>query len=145
MDTKLTLNIILPGRVMYSVKEATKVLQKPVRNNKGKVLKKKGQVVLENVEVPSFEYHNTFTITLNEDGKGVSQKVMVRKCRPASQVINMTEDAYNAFVAPFPAPTGYPSKNVPWEKLTKNQRIKWHCERIAESLGGSFGGFQVLD
>lgn len=145
MDTKLTLNIILPGRVMYSVKEATKVLQKPVRNNKGKVLKKKGQVVLKNTEVPAFEYHDTFTITLNEDGKEVQQKVMVRKCRPASQVINMTEDAYNAFVAPSPTPYGYPRKNVPWEKLTKNQRIKWHGEQIAESLGGSFGGFQVLD
>ena len=130
MDTKLTLNIILPGRVMYSVKEATKVLQKPVRNNKGKVLKKKGQVVLENVEVPSFEYHDTFTVTLNEDGKEVQQKVMVRKCKPASQVINMTEDAYNAFVAPSPTPYSYPRKNVPWEKLTKNQRIKWHCEQI---------------
>lgn len=139
----MTLNVILPGRVMYSVSESTKTLQKPVRNAKGKVLKKKGQVVLQNVEVPDFKYHDTIAVTIDDGGK--PQKVMVRKCRPASQVINMTEEAYNAFIAPFPVPYGYPKGGIPWEMLTKNQRIKWHCERIAASLGGSFGGFKVLN
>lgn len=142
-DVKVSLSIILPGSVMYSQEESLKALQKPVRNKKGKVLKKKGEPVLQTVLVPDFAKNDSFTIKL-EEGKEVEEvTVFVRKNRPAKQVINLTEEAYEYMISKN-EPYGYQGKTM-WSALNRNQRIKWHCQRIAESLGGTFEAFKVLD
>lgn len=126
---------------MYSQGESLKTLKKPVKNSKGKVVKKKGQIVYKTVKVPSFEKNDTFTLALGPDKEETT--VFVRKSKPAKQVINMTEDAYNAMIDKK-VPYNYRDKKVPWTKLTKNQRIKWHCMQIAAQVGGIFDSFQVL-
>ena len=125
---------------MYSQGESLKTLKKPVKNSKGKILKKRGQIVYKTVRVPSFDKNDTFKLTLGPDKEETI--IFVRKSKPAKQVINMTEAAYEAMID-GKAPYGYKEK-VPWTKLTKNQRIKWHCMRIAAQMGGTFDSFQVL-
>ena len=142
IDVKLSLSIILPGGVMFSREESLKPLKKPVKNNKGKILKKKGETVYKTVLVPSFEKNDSFKLKLKDAGKEVETTVFVRKCKPAKQVINICEEAYEHMISSTEVPYGYKGN---WKTLSKNQKIKWHCERIAASLGGTFDSFQVLD
>lgn len=140
-DIKLSLTIILPGRVMFSQEESLKELKKPLRNSKGKIIKKRGRIVYKTVKVPAFDKNDTFTLALGPDKEETT--VFVRKTRPVKQIINMTEEAYESMLSKFP-PNNYRGK-VRWESLSKNQKIKWHCMQIAAHLGGTFGSFQVLD
>lgn len=127
---------------MYSREESLKPLKKPVKNSKGKILKKNGKTIYKTVYVPSFEKNDTFKLTLGPDKEETT--VFVRKCKPVKQVINMTEEAYLAMIDKK-APYNYKDKKIPWSTLTKNQRIKWHCMQIASQMGGMFDSFQVLN
>jgi len=63
-------------------------------------------------------------------------------CKPATQVISLSEEAYNYFVDPFSTP--YKFKGV-WKSLTKNQKVQWHCQQIAEAMGGKLESFVILE
>lgn len=150
-DIKLSLSIILPGGVMYSQQEALKKLRKPVRNKKGKIVKKQGKAVLCDVWVPDFAKNDVTEMTLrtsSEENPNVPQDtkltVYTRKSKPAKQVINMTQEAYDNMLSKE-APYNYRGEFGLWKTLSKNQKIKWHCMQIAKSVGGEFDSFQVLD
>ena len=128
---------------MFSQEESLKELQKPVRNNKGKILKKKGQPVMRTVLVPDFAKNDSFTMKVNDSNEEEEITVFVRKNKPAKQVINMTQEAYDYMISKE-EPYGYRGPTM-WSSLKKNQRVKWHCIQIATSLGGIFDSFQVLD
>lgn len=150
-DIKLSLSITLPGGVMYSQQEALKKLRKPVRNKKGKIVKKQGKAVLCDVWVPDFTKNDVTEMTLrtsSEENPNVPQDtkltVYTRKSKPAKQVINMTQEAYDNMLSKE-APYNYRGEFGLWKTLSKNQKIKWHCMQIAKSVGGEFDSFQVLD
>ena len=141
-NIKLSLNILLPGSTMFSEEESSKQLTKPVKNKSGKVVRKKGKVLTKTYTVPDFDKHDSFTLRLEQKGKAPKQiRVFTRKSRPARQVINMSEEAYQHMI----------SKEQPaefkgtWNALTIYQKLLWHCNRIAASLGGKVENFQVLD
>lgn len=142
-DIKVSLSIILPGSVMFSQQESLKELQKPVRNNKGKILKKKGQPVMKTMLVPDFAKNNSFSMKVNDGREEEEITVFVRKTKPARQVINLSEEAYNYMISKD-APYGYRGKTM-WSALSKAKKVKWHCIQIAAQLGGTFDTFQVLD
>lgn len=147
VNIKLSLSIILPGGVMYSQEESLKKLSKPVKNKKGKIVKKQGKPVTREVLVPDYAKNDVTEITLhtpNEENQETKLTVFTRKFKPARQVINMTEEAYEAMLSKE-APYNYRDEFGPWRKLSKNQKIKWHCIQIATSVGGEFDSFQVLD
>ena len=127
---------------MYSKEESLKQLEKPVKNKAGKVITKKGKPVYKTVLVPDFDKHETFTLKLEEKGKVTPTQVHVRKSKPAKQVINITEEAYHYMISKE-APAEY--KGAPWNALTINQKLKWHCSRTAEQVGGMMESFEVLD
>lgn len=136
---------------MFSQQESLKKLQKPVRNKKGKVVKKKGQVILQDVYVPDYAKNDVTTMKIETfiDGSPEKQEeeltVFTRKSKPVKQVINMTQEAYDNMISKE-TPYNYRGELGPmWKNLSKNQRIKWHCMQIARSLGGEFESFQVLE
>lgn len=140
-DVKVSLTIILPGRQMVSKEESLKSLNKVVTNSKGKAIKKNGKLMTEEQLVPDFK-KNTLTTLKVKDGKEFKTlKVYTRKCVPAKQVINLTEEAYKHMTSNF-IPSEY--KGI-WSSLSPNQRLKWHCEQIAQLLGGVVDSFQILD
>lgn len=141
-NIKLSLNILLPGSTMFSEEESSKQLTKPVKNKSGKVVRKKGKVLTKTYTVPDFDKYDSFTLRLEQKGKAPEQiRVFTRKCKPARQVINMSEEAYQYMI----------SKEQPaefkgaWNALTNYQKLLWYCNRIAASLGGKVESFQVLD
>ena len=141
-NIKLSLSILLPGSTMFSEEESSKQLTKPVKNKSGKVVRKKGKVLTTTITVPDFDKHDSFTLRLEQKGKAPEQiRVFTRKSKPARQVINMSDEAYQYMI----------SKEQPaefkgtWNSLTIYQKLLWHCNRIAASLGGTVEDFQVLD
>lgn len=131
--TKIRLSIALPGGVLYSQEESCK-LQQPVVKN--------GNTIKEATLIPDKSKHKEFEVRLMDRGKPVSMKVSVRKSKPATQVINLCEEAYEEFINPNIIPYKY--KGV-WRGLTNNQRVQWHCQQIAEAMGGTLESFVVLD
>lgn len=122
-----------------------------MRNKKGKIVKKQGKAVLCDVWVPDFAKNDVTEISLrtsNEENPNVPQDtkltVYTRKSKPAKQVINMTQEAYDNMLSKE-APYNYRGEFGLWKTLSKNQKIKWHCMQIAKSVGGEFDSFQVLD
>lgn len=140
-NIKLSLSIILPGSVMWSKEESLKQLEKTVFTKSGKPLKKKGQVVKKLQLVPDFDKHDSFVLRVTENGKEVPLKVFVRSCKPAKQVINITQDGYDYMVS-NEKPYDFRGN---WNGLSINQKLKWHCINIAKGIGGIVESFQVME
>lgn len=105
---------------------------------------------MREVLVPDYAKNDVTTMKIETFIDGSPERreeeltIFVRKSKPARQVINMTEEAYEAMLSKE-APYNYRDEFGPWRKLSKNQKIKWHCIQIATSVGGEFDSFQVLD
>lgn len=85
--------------------------------------------------------HDKFELEVLDRGKKTTIKVFTRKCRKARQVIHLSEEAYN-YMTGDDIPYQY--RGV-WRGLKPNEKLHWHCNRIAESLGGVVDDIQVLD
>lgn len=133
-DIKASLNIILPGSVMYSKQECFKQLKKAVKKD-GKIVKKHGIPVQKLVWVPIPEMHDSFTLKLMDGKKLVPVEVHVRACKPAKEVINITEEAYQ-----------YMSANPPINyKGNAKSYLRQHFEQIAEDAGGILESYQIFN
>lgn len=132
-NTKVSLSILLPGSTMFSKEESLKQLTKPVKGKKD---------VLETVTVHDFNKHDQLTLSLNDRGKTTTTTILIRKAKNAKQVINLSEEAYNFMTSKREIPAEFKGA---WTALTDNQRLQWHCNRIAETLGGTVEGFEILD
>ncbi len=140
-DVKLSLSIILPGSVMLSEQECSKQLKKQVKNKSGKVITKNGKPLYKKVNVLDFDKCDSFELSLQVDKKTEIIKVFTRKCKQAKQVINLSEAAFQYFIS-----NEQPSEfRGNWKSLSKNKKISWHCNRIAQQMGGILENFQILD
>lgn len=140
--TKIRLSIVLPGGTLLSQEEACKPQNVAVKTESGHPKVKDGKVVTETVLVPDKSKYDHFEIKVMDKGRPETLKVSTRKCKPATQVISLSEEAYDEFTNPNTIPYKY--KGV-WRSLTKNQRVQWHCQQIAEAMGGRLESFVVLD
>ena len=140
--TKIRLTIVLPGSTLLSQEETCKLQNVAVKTESGKPKVKDGKVVTEEVLLPDNNKFDHFQIQVMDKGKPETLKVATRKCRPATQVICLTDDAYEEFTDPNITPYKY--KGV-WRSITKNQRVLWHCQQIAEAVGGRLDSFVILD
>ena len=113
-NIKINLTITLPGSVLVSKEES---LKNPKQTT-------------EKTEMELF-YR----------GKKERLQIFTRKAKPAKQVINLTQEAYDNFI----------SDNIPhkfkgvWKGLSDKDKIRWWCQNIASSLGGTVGGFEIFD
>lgn len=111
-EIKVSLSIILPGRVMYSQKQA-KAFEK---------------------EKSSTGY-DTFSMRVEESKKNIEIiNVKTRKSNPATQSLNLSVDAYN-FMTGREVPSF--SKTKIWLNLSTKQRLEAHLKKIVEGLGGT--------
>lgn len=118
VDIKISLNIELPGNTMYS-KEASFKNATPIPDR-----------------------HNKEFLKV-EDGKGNFETLAIntRKCIPAKQVINLSQEAYDYFISDD-KPAEYRGD---WKKMSQAARLHWHMEETAKALGGRMIDFTVLD
>lgn len=140
--TKIRLSIALPGSVMYSQEETCKLQNVAVKTDSGKAKIKDGKVVTEPVLLPNKHRFHHFEVKVMDKGRPEVLKVSVRKCKPATQVINLCEEAYEEFINPNIMP--YKFKGV-WRGLSDTQRVQWHCQQIANAMGGELESFVILD
>lgn len=117
-DIKISLSIELQGSVMYS-KESS------LKNGK-----------------PLPEMHNKEFMKI-QDGKGHFESITVntRKCIPAKQIINLSQEAYDYFISDD-KPIEYRGD---WKKMSERARLHWHMEEIAKALGGKVIDYSILD
>lgn len=140
--SKIRLSVALPGSVLYSQEETCKLQDVVVKTESGKPKVKDGKVVTEPTLVPDRSKFKDFELKVVDKGKAETLKISTRKCRPATQVISLSDEAYDYFVDGSTTP--YKFKGV-WRSLTKNQRVQWHCQQIAEAMGGTLDSFVILD
>ena len=123
-EIKVNLSIILQGGVMYSQEQAKALEKEKVGTG-----------------------YDTFSMRVegkNGNGKKDAETITVktRKCKPASQSLNLSMDAYD-YMTGKEAP--YFVKAGDWERLTKKQRLEAHLKRIVEGLGGVSFTYAILD
>ena len=140
--SKIRLSITLPGSVLLSQEETCKLQDVVVKTQSGKPMVKDGKIVTQPTLLPDKHKFNHFEVKVMDRGKPEVLKVATRKCKPATQVISLSEEAYEHFIDASVMP--YKFKGA-WKALTNNQRIQWHCEQIAEAMGGRLDSFVVLD
>lgn len=117
-NIRISLTVALPGSVMVTQAQA------------------KEQKNLYNVEEISLT-----SIGKNGKKKTETLNILTRKCIPAKQAINMSEDALEHFKkSPI---SGYKTKE--WLRLSVRQRVKLHCEEHAAYLGGKLIDFHIFD
>lgn len=117
-NIKVTANFELPGSVMYNGEDSShytsqsNIIEHTVR--KGKKLGIKREPIV----------------------------YKVRKCIPAIQCINLTEESYE-YMTSKEVPSF--SKKSVWHRLSKNLRLTAHLEEIAGNLGGTLLNFTVYE
>lgn len=115
-ETKINLVITLPGRVMMSEKEAAQ----------------KG---------PQGYTQHKLCVT-GKNNKKQFLEFKTRNRRTATQVVNLSKDAYDQFI----------SNNCPewadmkeWTKMPKKMRLWSHLKRISDSLNGISFHYSILE
>jgi hypothetical protein len=133
---KVTLNVILPGRVMYS-KHDSKKLVETTKTLKTGVTKKIKKLVWDNDKTESFNVS-----VIDEGNSRQNLIIVVRGNKPATQCLNINEQSYNYMVS---KECPYFSKPKEWATLSKKKRLEAHLADIAESLGGKVSSYNVYD
>lgn len=132
-NIKLSLSIVLLGSTMYSQEEAKALEQE--KSGKG---------------------YNSFSLTIDsmEKKKMVKETlhVKVRNSRPASQSINISQEAYDYMIskeAPeFAIPLAKKAKRPVdrfWRSLPDTAKLNLHLNEICKSLGGTSYTYQVFE
>lgn len=121
-EIKLSLTILLPGRTILSKEACLKTMQK------GNEI-----VVVEDYDKCDKSYVNVGKRTYT---------IHTRKCKPATQKINLGRDAYEYFIS---NECPYWCKPKVWNALSKKQRLLAHLEGIAESLNGKLESYHIFE
>lgn len=162
-NIKVSLTIELPGGTILSKQECLKQLRKPVTNITGKQVIKKGipQFTTETVEDWS-KCDKHILKVYNKVKKETEYKpYYTRKSIPARQHMDISQEAYESMVSDsypegYKAPFGFkPDKELSkkgygltqqaWMKLSEDEKLMWHFQRIAADLGGEVADYSVLD
>ena len=174
MEIKVLLTIGLPGAIMWSKQECLKQLTKPVIGKDGKVRKNKAGKTMYKVctvaDISKLDFHTLKVSKLNGKEEEVLEYT-TRKCKPATQVLNICEEAYHDFITSsmpigYKAPRGFkpymPIKSYydkkrksfiegldinaqAWKKASLKERLEWHLTQICESRGGWLADYVVFD
>lgn len=62
--------------------------------------------------------------------------------RPVTQILTMTEDAYDHFISDNVPPK---TKKHDWARLSRKQRVAYHCKQICEHIGGLDYEFTIFE
>lgn len=117
-EIKLSLSIELQGSTMFSKEECLKTTHKVIekKTKAGKIYKK------TNPEIITFH---------------------TRKCKPATQSLNMSKEAYEYMIDKDSCPSW--SKLGKWAAMSEKERLEAHLQRTVEHLGGTSYTYQVFE
>lgn len=107
METKVKLDIIIPGCQMYSEKEC-----------------KKNANTTQHV----------FSVYNKTERKNKQFRYFTRNCIPATQSINISKDSYDYMTSLDSKPIGISLNN--WKRMSKIKRLENHLAQTCEALGG---------
>lgn len=141
-EIKLSLSIELPGSSMFSKEECLKTTHKVIekKTKAGKIYKKTIKVKVEDWD--KMEKYSMRVI--NRDGTNPEIITFhTRKCKPATQSLNMNKEAYEYMIDKDSCPSW--SKPSKWAAMSKKKRLEAHLQRTVEYLGGISYTYQVFE
>ena len=137
-EIKLSLSIELRGSTMFSKEECLKTTQEPITIKNGR--KRTVTKVVEDWD--KMEKH-TMRVT---DTDGTNPEIITshtRKCKPATQSLNMSKEAYEYMIDKDSCPSW--SKLGKWAAMSEKERLEAHLQRTVEHLGGTSYTYQVFE
>lgn len=140
-EIKLSLSIELQGSTMFSKEECLKTTRKVIerKTKSGKVLKKTIYVQTEDLDKMT---KGSARIT---DKNGKNPEIITfhtRKCKPATQTINMSKEAYEYMISKDSCPPCFKPRE--WSAMNKKERLEVHLKRTVEHLGGTSYSYQIF-
>ena len=140
-EIKLSLSIELRGSTMFSKEECLKTTHKVIekKTKAGKVYRKTIEVKVEDWD--KMEKHS-MRVT---DANGTNQKIITfktRKCKPATQSLNMSKEAYEYMIDEDSCPSW--SKPKKWAAMSEKERLEAHLQRVVKHLGGISYTYQMF-
>ena len=141
-EIKLNLSIELPGSTMLSKEECLRTTCKVIekKTKAGKIYKKTIEVKVENWD--KMEKHSMRVANIN----GTNPEIITfhtRKCKPATQSLNMSKEAYEYMIDKGSCPLW--SKPGKWTAMSEKERLEAHLQRTVEYLGGISYTYQVFE
>lgn len=142
IDIKLNLSIELPGSTMLSKEECFKTTHKVIekKTKAGKIYKKTIEVKVEDWD--KMEKHSMRVANTN----GTNPEIITfhtRKCKPATQSLNMSKEAYEYMIDKDSCPSW--SKPGKWAAMSEKERLEAHLQRTVEYLGGISYAYRVFE
>lgn len=120
METKLTVTITLPGRVLLSEEEA----------------KERGDEGYSTFRIEVIDY-------VNKKKKREVFQIKERNCREAKQTININNDSYYYMIKDSSRPTEI--KKSVWSQMPKKERIEYFLDGLCKALGGTSYTYHVFN
>ena len=121
--------------------ECLKTTQKEIIKKNNKTGKSYKKIITEVVEDLSKMDKSTIKVSENGFNKETIT-IYTRKCKPATQSINLYKDTYDYMV----------SKEGPewckvsvWNQMGKKAKLEAHLKKIAEHLGGKLESYQIFE
>lgn len=141
-EIKLNLSIELPGSTILSKEECLKTTRKVIekKTKAGKIYKKTIKVKVEDWD--KMEKHSMRVSNID----GTSPEIITfhtRKCKPATQSLNMSKEAYEYMINEDSCPSW--SKPGKWAAMSEKERLEAHLQRTVEYLGGISYTYQVFE
>ena len=137
-EIKLSLSIELLGRTLFSKEECLKTTQKTINTKNGK--KKTVTKVVED-----WDKMEKYSMRVTDDN-GANPEIIsfhTRKCKPATQSLNISREAYEYMIDKNSCPSW--SKPSKWAAMSKMERLDAHLQKTVEHLGGTSYTYQVFE
>lgn len=141
-EIKLSLSIELQGSTMLSKEECLKTTHKVIekKTKSGKIYKKTIKVKVEDWD----KMDKCSMRVINKNG--INPEIITfytRKCKPATQSLNMSKEAYEYMIDKDSCPSW--SKPGKWAAMSEKERLESHLQRTVEHLGGTSYTYQVFE
>lgn len=136
-EIKLSLSIELRGSTILSKEECLKTTQKTITTKNGR--KRTVTKVVEDWD--KMEKH-TMRVTGTDGTNPEIITFHTRKCKPATQSLNMSKEAYEYMIDKDSCPSW--SKPGKWAAMSEKERLEAHLQRTVEHLGGTSYTYQVF-
>ena len=141
-EIKLSLSIELQGSTMFSKGECLKTTRKVIekKTKAGKIYKKTIEVKVKDWD--KMDKHSMKVAFMD----GTNPEIITfhtRKCKPATQSLNMSKEAYEYMIDKDSCPSW--SKPGKWAAMSEKERLEAHLQRTVEYLGGISYTYQVFE
>lgn len=124
-DIKIRLSLVIPGATMLSSQDCEKMSKKD-----------------------AYDQHTLSIVSTKKEGKKIKKQretllIHTRKTIPARQAISISQEAYDYMVNSKEIPSAKLARK--WGHMSNKEKLKYHFDLIAESLGAISYSYEILD